>query len=117
MNILVINPGSTSTKMAVYEDEKPLVLRSISHSAEELAQFDDVIEQQDYRKQLVLDELQQMQIPLHFDAVIDFDALTRDPAAPDRLRPELSDDWLHLNAEGYRVMGEYAATFINGTAK
>lgn len=52
-----------------------------------------------------------------FDAVIDFDALTRDPAAPDRLRPELSDDWLHLNAEGYRVMGEYAATFINGTAK
>ena len=70
MRILVINPGSTSTKMAVYEDETPLVLRSISHSAEELAQFDDVIEQQDYRRQLILDELRQMDIPLDFDAVI-----------------------------------------------
>ena len=29
MLILVINPGSTSTKMAVYEDEKPMLLRSI----------------------------------------------------------------------------------------
>ena len=70
MRILVINPGSTSTKMAVYEDEKPLVLRSISHAAKELAQFDDVMEQQDYRRQLILDELRQMDIPLEFDAVI-----------------------------------------------
>lgn len=56
--------------MAVYDDEQPLVLRSISHSAEELAQFDDVMEQQDYRRQLILDELRQMDIPLQFDAVI-----------------------------------------------
>ena len=70
MRILVINPGSTSTKMAVYDDEQPLVLRSISHSAEELARFDDVMEQQDYRRRLILDELRQMEIPLQFDAVI-----------------------------------------------
>ena len=70
MRILVINPGSTSTKMAVYEDERPLALRNISHSADELAHFDDVIEQRDYRRQLILDELKQMDIPLQFDAVI-----------------------------------------------
>jgi butyrate kinase len=70
MLILVINPGSTSTKMAVYEDEKPLVLRNISHTQEELSQFDDVIEQHDYRKQLVLDELERVDVPLEFDAVI-----------------------------------------------
>lgn len=70
MLILVINPGSTSTKMAVYEDEKPLVLRSISHSQQELARFDDVIEQFDYRRQLVLDELQRVGVPMEFDAVI-----------------------------------------------
>ena len=70
MRILVINPGSTSTKMAVYEDEQPLVLRNISHSADELAQFDDVMEQQDFRRMLILDELQQLGIPLEFDAVI-----------------------------------------------
>ena len=70
MLILAVNPGSTSTKMAVYEDEKPLVLRSISHSNEDLAHFDDVIEQLDYRKKLVLDELERVGVPLAFDAVI-----------------------------------------------
>ena len=39
MKILVINPGSTSTKMAVYEDEKPILLRNITHTPEELAPF------------------------------------------------------------------------------
>ncbi len=70
MLILVINPGSTSTKMAVYEDEQPMVLRSISHTPEELAPFDDVLDQMDYRKQLVLSELQRMNVPMEFDAVI-----------------------------------------------
>ena len=70
MLILVINPGSTSTKMAVYEDERPIVLRNIAHTQEELSRFDDVLEQQDYRKQLVLDELSHVGIPLDFDAVI-----------------------------------------------
>ena len=70
MNILVINPGSTSTKMAVFEDEKPVALRNIAHSQEELSQFDDVMEQQHFRKQLVLDELERVGVPLDFDAVI-----------------------------------------------
>jgi len=48
-----------------------------------------------------------------FDGVIDFDELTRDPSDPEKLKKELSDDWLHLNAEGYRVMGEYAAKILN----
>ena len=70
MKILVINPGSTSTKIAVYFDEKPVLLRNITHSAEELAPFGDVIEQLGFRKQLVLNELEQSGIPLEFDAVI-----------------------------------------------
>ena len=70
MMILVINPGSTSTKMAVFEDEKPILLRTINHSAEELASFEDVLEQKDFRRQLVLDELQRADIPINFDAVI-----------------------------------------------
>ena len=70
MKILVINPASTSTKMAVYEDEKPVLLRNIAHTAEELAPFGAITEQQDFRRQLILDELQQANIPLEFDAVI-----------------------------------------------
>lgn len=42
-----------------------------------------------------------------FDGVIDFDAATRDPAKPERMRADLqSGDWLHPNDAGYRVMGE-----------
>lgn len=48
-----------------------------------------------------------------FDGLIDFDQLTRDPSDPEKLKKELTDDWLHLNAEGYRVMGEYAAKILN----
>ena len=70
MKILVINPGSTSTKMAVFDDETSVLVRNIVHSSEDLAHFDDVIEQQDYRRQLVLDELKKADIPVDFDAVI-----------------------------------------------
>lgn len=70
MRILVINPGSTSTKMAVYEDTTPLVLRSIPHSTEELSRFNSVTDQFDFRKQLVLDELARTHTEFRFDAVI-----------------------------------------------
>ena len=45
MTILVINPGSTSTKVSVYEDDEPILVRSIRHSVEELAQFSKITEQ------------------------------------------------------------------------
>ena len=45
--ILVINPGSTSTKIAVYESEKPVMVRNIPHSTEELKQFADELEKAD----------------------------------------------------------------------
>lgn len=70
MKILVINPGSTSTKIAVYENEKPILLRNIPHTAEELASFGAITEQQDFRRELVLNELRQANIPLDFDAII-----------------------------------------------
>ena len=50
MKILVINPGSTSTKIAVYENETPLFVSNIKHSVEELSAFPEVIEQFEFRK-------------------------------------------------------------------
>ena len=70
MRILVINPGSTSTKIAVYEDEKPILLHSITHSADDLAVYDAITEQQDFRRNLVIKELHRANIPVKFDAVI-----------------------------------------------
>lgn len=43
------------------------------------------------------------------DGIIDFDAAVKDPANPAALRPEYSDDWLHLNPSGYEAMGKFAA--------
>lgn len=53
--ILVLNPGSTSTKIAVFDGETPLFTESLTHSAEDLAPFDRVVEQYDFRCHLVLD--------------------------------------------------------------
>ncbi|MDT0268410.1 SGNH/GDSL hydrolase family protein [Streptomyces sp. DSM 44915] len=42
-----------------------------------------------------------------FDAVLDFDAVARDPERPDRLRPDIHvGDWLHLNPTGYRLLAD-----------
>ena len=43
--LLILNPGSTSTKLAVFDGEEPLFVESITHSAEELAPFDCVADQ------------------------------------------------------------------------
>lgn len=56
-NILAINPGSTSTKIAVYKDEEQLFTTSISHTPEELAGFKSVIDQFEWRKNLILKAL------------------------------------------------------------
>lgn len=70
MRILVINPGSTSTKIAVYEDETPLLVRNIRHTVEELSAYPQVIDQFEFRKDLVLRELEDDGIPFAFDAII-----------------------------------------------
>ncbi len=70
MQILAINPGSTSTKIAVYEDEQPVLLRNIRHSVEELSHFEHIADQRTFRRDLVLDELRRMNIPFRFDAII-----------------------------------------------
>lgn len=70
MKILVINPGSTSTKIAVYEDETPLLVCNIRHTVEELSAYPQVIDQFEFRKELVLQELKTSGIPLAFDAII-----------------------------------------------
>jgi len=55
--LLIINPGSTSTKIAVYEGENQLFVESISHSAEVIAQYDALVDQFEFRKELVLEAM------------------------------------------------------------
>ena len=70
MKIFVINPGSTSTKLALYENDKPVWVGGAHHPLEDLAQYTHIIEQLPYRKQFVRDMLAKAGIPVDFDAVI-----------------------------------------------
>ena len=55
--ILAINPGSTSTKIAVYEDERQIVNVSIHHSDKELLGYSEVFGQYEFRLETVLKTL------------------------------------------------------------
>lgn len=77
MKILVINPGSTSTKLAIYEDEKQLWKYTIHHPVEELSHFNHPNEQLDYRTSLVRKTLRDNDMNIRFDAIIGRGGLLR----------------------------------------
>ena len=62
--ILTINPGSTSTKIAVFENAKQVFVKNIKHSSEDLAQFHIITDQYEYRKNIILQELKDANIDL-----------------------------------------------------
>ncbi len=57
VRILAINPGSTSTKIAVFEEENKIYSLDITHEAEKLSEFKVISEQFDYRKNMIVDAL------------------------------------------------------------
>ena len=70
MKVLIINPGATSTKIAVFEEDRQLFKLVIDHSAEELDRFEKVIDQADYRKEAILTAVAEAGFQLtDFDAV------------------------------------------------
>ena len=68
--VLVINPGSTSTKAGLFEGERCLFQETLRHSAEELAAFNSVMEQVDFRRGIVEKMLAEKNVsPDSLDAV------------------------------------------------
>jgi len=61
-HILAINPGSTSTKIAVYVNTKVIFLKSIPHETKDLNKFKRTSDQFQYRKDIILQELQNAHI-------------------------------------------------------
>ncbi len=55
--VLVINPGSTSTKIAVFDDENEILKETIRHSAEEIGKYKKIIDQYEFREKLILEIL------------------------------------------------------------
>ena len=64
---LIINPGSTSTKIGVFEDETLLFEETLRHSTEEIAKYATIFDQKDFRKEIIVNLLKgkrfQYQLP------------------------------------------------------
>ena len=63
-HILVINPGSTSTKIAVYENRKQMYLKNIRHNSKDLERFERIADQYEFRKNIIMDDLWENKIKL-----------------------------------------------------
>ncbi len=64
VRILTINPGSTSTKFAVFSGTDPIFIKTIRHSAEDLEPFEKITDQFQFRKELILNQLKESDIEL-----------------------------------------------------
>ena len=65
LGILTINPGSTSTKIAVYKDTECVFEKTIRHSAEELKPYYKITDQFGFRKEVILNQLKEANISLN----------------------------------------------------
>lgn len=62
MKQLVINPGSTSTKIAVFDNLEMIFEKTLRHSVEELEPYDKIIEEFEFRKNIILEALRENDI-------------------------------------------------------
>ena len=65
IRILAINPGSTSTKIAVFVNTKSAFLKNIKHSSDDLAEFRQITDQYEFRKKFIIDELKDADIDVN----------------------------------------------------
>lgn len=110
MRILVINPGSTSTKVAVYDDGRQTWVDTVHHSPAEIAVFSHINEQLGYREQTVRDMLSRAGIPLQFDAVMARGGLLQPtPGGVYAIDKTLMHDLIHARMEHACNLGALVA--------
>lgn len=63
--IMAINPGSTSTKVAIFINEECVFSKNIQHDANKLKEFENIYDQFEYRKNIILDEINAAGIDLN----------------------------------------------------
>lgn len=57
--ILAINPGSTSTKIALYKEENPVFVETLKHATNEISKFERITDQYEFRKEIILKKLKE----------------------------------------------------------
>jgi butyrate kinase len=103
--ILAINPGSTSTKIAVFDDETPILEETIRHSELDLSPFESIWDQYEFRKKAIVDTLERRDVGLK--------SLTAVVGRGGLLRPVVSGTYevnqLMINDGREGVQGQHAA--------
>lgn len=94
MTVLVLNPGSTSTKIAAYRGGEALFTETIRHEAADLARFPRVMDQEDYRRETIMEALERHGLCLpDLAAVIGRGGLLRPmPGGVYAVGPDMLDD-------------------------
>lgn len=69
--LLIINPGSTSTKIGVYDGEKELLEETLRHSSEEISSYSTIYDQKNFRKNVIMNVLKEKKFDIStLDAIV-----------------------------------------------
>lgn len=113
MKILSINPGSTSTKIAVFEDEKEIMEKVLRHSNVELEDYKDIYSQKSFRKDVILNALKEAEITVEsLDVIVGRGGLLKPIEGGTYL---VTDKMLEDLKKG--VLGEHASNLGGAIAK
>ncbi len=98
---LIINPGSTSTKIGVFEDENLLFEETLRHTTEEIARFDKIVDQKDFRKEIIVNLLKEKDFDINsLDFVVGRGGMLKPiPSGTYEVSPELLHD-LEIGKQG-----------------
>jgi len=105
IRVLAINPGSTSTKIAVYQNTEPVFLKNIKHTTEDLAPFANIADQFHFRKEIILQQLKEADVQINdLQAVVGRGGLLKPiPSGIYEVNEQMIDDLKHS------PMGEHAS--------
>ncbi len=105
MLLLIINPGGTSTKVSIFEEERELFKKNIAHSYEELQPFNRVMDQLHYRKKIILDFVKKTGLKINnFSAIVGRGGLMKPiPGGAYRVNETMINDLKN------RINGEHAS--------
>lgn len=105
MRVLTINPGSTSTKIGVFDDEKIIFEETLRHTTEEIGEFHKIYDQYEFRRNIILKSLEDNNIELEsIDAVVGRGGLLKPIEGGTYIVNEIMLDDLKIG-----VMGEHAS--------
>lgn len=116
--VLAINPGSTSTKISVFDDDVSVFIETLRHKDSEIAKFEGIIEQFEFRKELVIRALAEHNIKLtSLEAVVGRGGLVKSLSSGtykinDKMKNDLSNSklWGRIHASN---LGAFIADSIS----